>query len=283
MEEFELARNITIGQYLSLDSFVHKMDPRIKLLCFTLLVAAITFSISYVGNAILLLVVLGLVALSKIPVRYALSGLKPALPFLALLTVMQMTLYISTLTGSQNCVSFFKWGPIDSNTCGVQAAIVSDVRFVDLLILGSLLTFSTTITELTLGTEGLLSPLQRHFNFPAHELALTMTIALRFVPTFAEEFERIVKAQLSRGADLGQNSRVRFIKQAYAILPLVVPLILSALQRGEELILAMEARCYVGGKGRTHFLEFRTRASDWIALLAVTVFVVGMFFFPFPF
>ena len=283
MDDFDISRNITIGQYLALGSFIHKMDPRIKLLAFVLLVAAITFSASYTANAVLLLVVFALVPLSKIPIRYALSGLKPAIPIVLLLAALQILLYTSAFAGAgQNCVSFFRWEPIDSNSCGVQLAIVSAARFVELLVLTSLLTFSTTVTELMLGTEQLLAPLTR-FNFPAHELALTMTIALRFVPTFAEELERIMKAQVSRGADLGQQGRLRFIQQTRALLPLVVPLFLSALRRAEELILAMEARCYVGGKGRTHFLEFKTRWSDWLALVGVVAFSAAMLFIPLRF
>ena len=282
MEEFEISRNITIGQFLALGSFIHKMDPRIKLLSCVLLVAAITFSASITANAILLLVVFALVPLSKIPIRYALSGLKPAIPIVLLLAALQILLYTSAFAGAgHNCVSFFRWGPIDSNSCGVQLAVVSAARFIELLVLTSLLTFSTTVTELTLGTEQLLAPLQR-FNFPAHELALTLTIALRFVPTFAEELERIMKAQVSRGADLGQQGRLRFIQQTRALLPLVVPLFLSALRRAEDLILAMEARCYVGGKGRTHFLEFQTRRSDLVALAVVVVFAGLILVVPFP-
>jgi energy-coupling factor transport system permease protein len=281
MEEFELARNITIGQYLALDSFVHKMDPRIKLFCFTLIVGAVTFSVSYIANAILLATMLALIALSRLPVRYALRGLKPAIPIVLLLAALQIVFYTSDFAGT-GCVSLFRWGPLDSNTCGVHLAIVSAARFLDLLILTSLLTFSTTITELTLGTEALLTPLRR-FNFPAHELALTMTIALRFVPTFAEELERIMKAQASRGADLGYGGRWQFIRRTRALLPLIVPLFLSALRRAEDLILAMEARCYVGGKGRTHFIEFKTRWHDWLALSMVIVFVAGLILIPFAF
>ncbi len=283
MEEFEIARNITLGQYLALGSFVHKMDPRFKLLAFGILVLTVTFCTSYLGNAVLLLAVLALVAFSRIPIGYALSGLKPAVPFLVILIILQVTFYTSTVTGWQNCYSFFRWGPIDSNTCGVQAAVVSTARFVDLLILTSLLTLSTTITELTLGTERLLRPLQRRFNFPAHELALTLTIALRFVPTFAEELERIIKAQVSRGADFGYGSRLRFIQEARMILPLVVPLFLSALRRAEDLILAMEARCYVGGAGRTNLIEFKSRKSDWVALGVVMLFSIFMLVYPFGF
>ncbi|MCL4394482.1 MAG: energy-coupling factor transporter transmembrane protein EcfT [Chloroflexi bacterium] len=282
MDEFSIARNITIGQYLALDSVVHKMDPRAKLLAFGLLVTAITFSSSYAANAILVVAVFGLVLLTRIPVRYALGGLKPAIPVVLLLALLQVTFYTTGFTGGQNCVSLFRWGPIDSNTCGVQLAIVSAARFVDLLVLTSLLTLSTTITELTLGTESLLAPLKR-FNFPAHELALTMTIALRFVPTLAEELERLFKAQASRGADLGGAGRLRFIQQTRALLPLIVPLFLGALRRAEDLAVAMEARCYVGGKGRTHYVQFAARASDVILFGVVALFSLAILLVPMPF
>jgi energy-coupling factor transport system permease protein len=283
MDEFEFSRNITIGQYLAVRSFVHRMDPRFKLLCFALLVGAITFSNAYVANAILLSVVFGLVALSRIPIRYALSGLKPAIPIMLLIAALQVLFSTNAFGSGQSCVSLFRWGPINSDTCGIQLAIVSAARFIDLLILSSLLTFSTTITELTLGTERLLAPLQRRFSVPVHELALTMTIALRFVPTLAEELERIVKAQVSRGAPLGGRSRFGFVQQMRAMLPLIVPLFLSALRRAEDLILAMEARCYVGGKGRTSFLEFESRPSDWAALVVVALFSLAVLFYPFAF
>jgi energy-coupling factor transport system permease protein len=282
MEEFEISRNITIGQYLALGSFVHRMDPRVKLVSFALLVAAITFSSTLTANAILLLVVLGLVPFSKIPIRYALNGLKPAIPIVLLLAALQILFYTSAFAGGPACVTFFRWGPIASNTCGVQLAVVSAARFVELLVLTSLLTFSTTVTELTLGTEQLLSPLQR-FNFPAHEFALTMTIALRFIPTLAEELERIMKAQVSRGADLGQAGRLRFVRQTRALLPLIVPLFLGALRRAEDLVLAMEARGYTGGKGRTHFLELQARPSDFVAGLITAGFSALVILLPFPF
>ena len=281
MDEFEFSRNITIGQYLALESVIHKIDPRVKLICFAALVSAITFSTSILANAILVAVGFGLIGLSKIPVRYALSGLKPAIPVVLLLAALQITFYTSAFTRGQSCIVFFQLGPIAPNSCGTQLALVSAARFVELLILTSLLTFSTTVTELTLGTERLFSVLQRRFNFPVHELALTMTIALRFVPTFAEELERIAKAQASRGADLGQRGRWRFIRQTRALLPLIVPLFLNALQRAEEMILAMEARCYLGGKGRTHFIQFKTAPTDWLALTLILFFALAILIYPF--
>lgn len=283
MEEFELLRNITIGQYLALGSFIHRMDPRLKLLSFACLVAAVTFSGTLTANAVLLIVTFALIPVSKIGVRYALSGLKPAIPIVLLLAAMQILFYTPGFAGQNlgTCTVYFQLWIVVPNSCGVELAIVSAARFVELLILTSLLTFSTTITELTLGTEALLSPLQR-FRFPAHELALTMTIALRFVPTFAEELERIMKAQVSRGADLGQQGAFRFIQQTKSLIPLVVPLFLSGLRRAEELILAMEARCYVGGRGRTHFVQFKSRPSDFAALAVSVAFAAVMLIYPFP-
>ena len=112
---------------------------------------------------------------------------------------------------------------------------------------------------------------------------MTLTIALRFIPTLAEELERIMKAQVSRGADLGQSGRLRFIRQARALLPLIVPLFVGALQRAEDLVLAMEARCYTGGKGRTHFLELHVRSSDLVAGLVTAGFSALIIILPFPF
>ncbi|MBI5302943.1 MAG: energy-coupling factor transporter transmembrane protein EcfT [Chloroflexi bacterium] len=282
MENWDILRNITIGQYLPTGSFVHHLDPRVKLICFALIVGAVTFTGTYLGNAVLLVVAFALIALSKIPMRYALGGLVPAIPIVLFLGALQILLYTPGFAGRDDCVVFFEWGVIVSNTCGVQLAMVSAARFVELLILTSLLTFSTTTAQLTLGTERLLSPLQR-VNFPAHEIALTLTIALRFVPTFAEELERIVKAQVSRGADLGEASRWQFAQQMRYLLPLVVPLFLSALRRAEDLALAMEARGYVGGKGRTHLIAFHATRSDFISLLVTIAFSILLLVFPFAF
>jgi energy-coupling factor transport system permease protein len=281
MNEFEFSRNITIGQYLALDSIIHRMDPRIKLVCFIALVGAITFSNTLTANAILMLASFWLLWMSRIPMRYALSGLKPAIPVVLILAALQITFYTSAFTRGQNCVVFFQWGPVGPNSCGLELAVVSAARFVELLILTSLLTFSTTVAALTLGTERLFAPLQRWFNLPVHELALTMTIALRFVPTFAEELERIAKAQASRGADLGQQGRWRFVRQTRALLPLIIPLFLNALRRADDLVLAMEARCYVGGKGRTQFIQLKTNPGDWIALGFVLSFALLVIVYPF--
>ncbi len=285
MEEFELVRYVTIGQYLPLGSRVHQMDPRFKLVAFTALVAAVTFTPTYLGNAILLVLVSYLVVLARIPFSYALSGLKPALPLLLFLMAMQMIFYTEGFAGPAAgiaCVPLFKVWLIEPTTCSLKLALVSAARFIELLMLTSLLTLTTTTTELAHGVERLFEPLQRRFNFPAHELALILTIALRFVPTFAEELERIVKAQVSRGANIGGHSRFRFIQNTKAILPVLVPLFMSAFRRAEDLILAMEARCYVGGRGRTHFTELHSTRADYLGLAVALLIAAAVLLVPWP-
>ncbi len=282
MDEFELLRYVTVGQYIPTGSLIHRLDPRFKLAAFAVLVGAVTFTGSYLGNAVLLVLIVGFVFLSRVPLRYVLSGLRPALPVLLLLAALQILLYTPDFTRGTNCTTLFQFWIIHSTTCGVKLAIVSAARFVELLMLTSLLTLTTTTTELTHGIERLFAPLQQRFNFPAHELALIVTITLRFVPTFAEELERIVKAQVSRGADLGQRGRLRFIQQTRALLPMLVPLFLGALRRAEELILAMEARCYMGGKGRTRLIELHSTRQDVVALFVAVLAAATVLLVPWP-
>lgn len=284
MEEFEIRRYITIGQYLPVNSPIHRMDPRFKIVGFTVLVAAVTFTPTYLGNAALLLVISLLVVLAKVPFRYALSGLRPALPVLLLLMALQMAFYTEGFARgvAGECRRVLDLWFIHVTTCSIKLALVSAARFVELLMLTSLLTLTTTTTELAHGVERLFAPLQQRFNFPAHELALIFTIAMRFVPTFAEELERIMKAQVSRGADLGQGSRWRFIQRTKALLPVLVPLFMNAFQRAEELILAMEARCYVGGRGRTHFIQLHSTARDYLALAAACALAAVVLLVPWP-
>jgi energy-coupling factor transport system permease protein len=276
MSEFELLRNVTIGQYLPTGSVVHRLDPRFKLLAFLPLVAAASYVATYVGNFILLAAALLLLLLSRVPMGYALSGVRPALPVILVLAIMQIVVPPQPFLGDQEaCTVLLSWGFISLTDCTVRLVVVSALRFFQLILLTNLLTFSTTTTELAHGTESLLRPLQR-IGFPAHELAMIVTIALRFVPTLARELERIMKAQVSRGADFGGQGRLRFIRQTRHLLPLLVPLFLNALRRAEELILAMEARCYVGGRGRTRLMQLQSRPADVLALLLVVGFALFM-------
>lgn len=291
MENLELLRHITIGQYLPTGSPIHRLDPRIKLLGFGALVLAVAFNGSYLGNLILLATILGLVALARVPLAYALQGIRPALPIIFILAVFQVLFPSPAFSNAPGCSVLVSWRCPDGSTgspqwlveglflqltdCTLRLVIVSALRFGELLILTSLLTLCTPITDLSRGVERLLAPLAR-LRFPAHEVALVLTIALRFVPILAEEMERIVKAQVSRGADFGGQGRLRFIRQTQHLLSLLVPLFLIGLHRAEELALAMDVRCYVGGAGRTHLARLRTRPADFVALGLTIAFTVLM-------
>lgn len=273
MSEFEFLRYATIGQYMPLGSLVHRMDPRFKILAFALIVGAVTFSSTYLANAILLSAAFLLVAISRVPVKQALQGVRPALPVLVFLAVFQVLLPPQSF--GEDCVPIWQWAFVELTDCTVRLIVVSTARLIELIVLTTLLTSTTTTAELAYGVEGLLGPFQR-IGVPAHEIALTVTIALRFVPTLALQMERIVKAQIARGADFGTAGRFRFIKTTRRLLPLLVPLFLAGLRRSENLALAMEARGYTGGKTRTRRVRLHARPADYLALTATAAFCIGM-------
>jgi len=282
MEDFEFLRHITVGQYIPGDSLFYRLDPRAKLVCFCLLVAAVAFTPSYLGNALLLTTILVLILISRTSVKYALQGIRPAIPFIVFFAVMQLLFLSEFYIPPAGLHTILRWGPVHITNGSVQLVVVSICRLIDLLFIVGLLTFTTTTSELTHGAESLMSPLAR-FGFPAHELALVMTIALRFIPILALELEAIVKAQASRGADFGGKGKLRFIQQTKQLLPLLVPLFVNALRRAEDLILAMEARCYVGGKGRTHLIQFRSRPRDYLVVIILGIYTAFMLVYKFPF
>jgi energy-coupling factor transport system permease protein len=279
MEDFELLRYVTIGQYLPGDSLVHRLDPRTKLSIFLFLTLAATFSLSYTANLVLLLVTLGLVLFSGIPLNYIFSGLKPALPIIIILAVLQLLFYGDAYTpyGMPN-QTLFRWGWIHITTGSVQLVIVSMLRFVELLFLTSLLTNTTTLTDLTHGMEAMLRPFSR-IGLPSHELSLVATVALRFVPLLAEQLEIIMKAQASRGASIAHQGKLRFVTTARQVAALIVPLFVDAFRRAEDLILAMQARCYVGGRGRSSFIHLKFARIDYVAYAAGLLFAAVMLVF----
>ncbi len=272
MEDFELLRYVTIGQYLPGDSIVHRLDPRTKLSVFLFLTLAVSFSLSYSANLILLLVTLLLVLLSGIPLGYIFSGLRPALPLIIFLAILQLLFYGGAYTPyGMETQTLFQWGWIHITNGSVQVVVVSLLRFVELLFLTSLLTNTTTLSDLTHGMESMLRPFAR-LGLPAHELSLVVTIALRFAPLLAEQLEIIMKAQASRGAAIGHRRRLRFITTARQVATLIVPLFIDAFRRAEDLILAMHTRCYIGGRGRTSYVRLRFSRQDYI------VYAVGFLF-----
>ncbi len=284
MNEFEFLRNITIGQYLPTGSYLHRMDPRAKIVAAVLIVAAMTFTPTYLGNACLLATCLVLIRLGRIPFPYALAGLIPAIPFIVIIAVLQLLFFGRSLDPTSPVV--FQWGWIAVTVAVVRLVLVSAARFVEMFLVTSVFTLTTRTTELTHAVEHLLRPLERLLR-PwrvrlAHELALVVTIAIRFVPTLALEAERLMKAQASRGGRWG-GSRWRFVAWTRRLLPVVVPLFTFALRRGEELVVAMEARAYTGGVGRTTYVVLPGAPADWLAPAAALAFLVVMLRAPFPF
>ncbi|MEZ4865612.1 MAG: energy-coupling factor transporter transmembrane component T [Caldilineaceae bacterium] len=278
MENFELLRNVTIGQYIPTGSVVHRLDPRAKILAATFLILAVSFNTSIIANFIFLMVTLVIARLSRIEFSYILRGFLLGLPVLIFIFVMQF-LFLGGVEPAGKV--YFAWGWFRITRYSLQLISISLMRITSFIFLTSLVTMTATTTELTHGVESLLRPFRR-FGLPAHELALIVTIALRFVPTIAEEAERILKAQASRGADINQRRMWRPDKAAKAYLPLIVPLFLGAFRRAEELVLAMEARCYVSGEGRTNYVVLSSSWRDYLVIVAAFLFMLLMAFYPWP-
>jgi energy-coupling factor transport system permease protein len=277
MFNFELLRNVTIGQYIPTGSPIHRLDPRTKIVATAVLILAISFNRSLVANLFFVAVVLGITLLARIQVSYVARGILLGLPALVLIFVMQL-LFQGWVDPPGRI--YFEWGWLRVTRYSLQLIALSMLRITGFIFLTSLVTMTSTTTELTHGVERLLAPLRR-FGVPSHELALILTIALRFVPTLAEELERIIKAQLSRGADIGGRFW-RPDKTARAMLPLLVPLFLGAFRRAEELVLAMEARGYISGDGRTNFVELHARALDFVVVVIALLLAALLIWSPFP-
>ncbi len=269
-ENFELLRNVTIGQYIPTGSVIHRLDPRAKLVAMALLITAFTLTLSAPWSLLLLAVVFVVARLSRIPLTYLWRGLLPVLPLLALIFALQV-IFRGRL--DQQSPVVFEWWFLRLTAGSLQLITIIAIRLVAFIFLLSLLTLTTTTTHLTHGLEHLLAPFRR-LGFPAHEVALVLAIALRFVPTLVEELDRVAKAQASRCGRTGATNRWRPDQTARARLPLIVPLFLSALRRGEDLILAMEARCYVSGAHRTRLVQLRSGPLDWAAVAISAALVV---------
>lgn len=278
MENFELLRNVTIGQYIPTGSVIHRLDPRAKLLAAVFLILAISFNVSILANLMFLAVVFVIALLSRVPLTYILRGFILGLPVLIFIFVMQF-LFLGWVEPAGRV--YFEWGWIRVTRYSLHLIAISLIRITSFIFLTSLITMTSTTTELTHGVESLLKPLRR-IGVPSHELALILMITLRFVPTLAEEMERVMKAQASRGADIGTARMWRPDKAARAFLPLIVPLFIGAFRRAEDLILAMEARCYVSGAGRTKYVILESRALDYVVVAASFIFMLVMIFFPWP-
>lgn len=254
-----MIKDITIGQYFPGHSPVHRMDPRMKLIL-TIFYIVILFVVSNPFGFIPAVLFLGFAyGVSKIPVKMIAKSIKPILPIIIFTGVLNL-LFID----GENVL--FAAGPIHITVQGIYTSLKMALRLVLLIAGTSLMTYTTSPISLTDAIEQLLSPLKK-VHFPAHELAMMMSIALRFIPTLVEETDKIMSAQKARGADMESGG---LIQRAKALIPVMIPLFISAFRRAEELALAMECRCYHGGEGRTRMKQLRYTGVDFAALGVVT-------------
>ncbi len=261
--DFELTVKLSLGQYLPTGSVIHRLDPRVKLLMGVLLVAAAIMSNSLLSQVVLLIAVAAALLFTRVQVRLAFSALRPMIPFLIVLAILQVFAIPQYRIGAH---IIWHWRIFKVTDLSLLAGALLIGRFAIIVLGLSLLSFSTSTTELMHGIEHLLRPLQK-LRFPAHEVALVVNIAIRFLPILAGETERLLKAQASRGADFGYGKR-NFIRRVRLMLPLFVPLFILSLGHAQHLIQAMESRCYTGGKGRTHLIRLHTTFSDYAAFTA---------------
>jgi len=261
-----MSRGLTVGQYLPGRSVIHRLDPRTKILITTVYVL-ILFAINSVwGYAAAVVFALLALTLSAIPLRYLADGIRPML----VLIVLTMVLNVFLTPGAP----IWRLGRLVATREGLITGGFLAVRLILLIAVTSLLTLTTSPVALTDGLERLLKPFVP-LGLPAHELAMMMTIALRFIPTLLEEAEKIMKAQMARGADFESGNLIRRTK---ALIPLLVPLFISSFRRADELAMAMEARGYHGGAGRTRYRQLRVGPADYLAVSVTTVFVAGLIY-----
>ena len=256
-----MIRDITLGQYYASDSLIHRLDPRVKIIATLLFIIELFIVDNFIGFAICAAVLAIVIAVSKVPLSFIMRGLKPVL-FILFFT---FALNIFMVKGEV----LWSWKFLHITREGIQIAVFMAIRLVLLIIGSSMLTLATKPLSLTDGIERLLSPLAK-FKFPSHEIAMMMTIALRFIPTLLEETDKIMKAQQARGADFESGG---LLKRAKALIPVLVPLFVSAFRIAQDLAMAMEARCYRGGENRTRMHEMKLRRRDFIAFILEAVFL----------
>jgi len=263
-----LLKDITIGQFFPGNSFIHKLDPRFKIVFTIAFIVMLFVADSFAGLGIGIVFVLMAFLVSRIPFKMMLKSLKPILPIIIFTSVLNI-LFIRT--GDV----IFKWSFIIITKQGFTTAAFMVIRIMALIVGTSLLTYTTSPIVLTDAIERLLSPLKK-VKVPVHELAMMMTIALRFIPTLVEETDKIMSAQKARGADLESGN---LIQRAKALVPILVPLFVSSFRRAEELALAMECRCYHGGDGRTRMKQLKCSYRDFVALFVLAGFMAVVIVF----
>ena len=253
-----MLKDITIGQYFPGKSIIHRLDPRFKIIITALYITILFCAQEIVGLTVGIVFLIFALLLSKIPVKMMVKGLKPIVPIIIFTSILNLFFI--------DGVVIFKLWIFKLTDEGIQTSIFMIIRIICLIAGTSLLTYTTSPITLTDAIEQLLSPLKK-IKVPVHELAMMMTIALRFIPTLIEETDKIMSAQKARGADLESGG---LMQRAKALIPILIPLFVSAFRRAEELALAMECRCYHGGEGRTRLKQLKSEGRDYIAI-AITL------------
>lgn len=256
-----MIRDITLGQYYPADSVLHKLDPRTKFLGTMAFIVSVFVFHTMPGYAVATIFLAGMIIMSKVPVKFMFKGLKAIFLILMITVVFNMILTPGEI--------LWKWGFLKVTKEGLSMAGRMAIRLTYLVIGSSIMTLTTTPNQLTDGLERLLRPLNR-IRVPVHEIAMIMSIALRFIPILLEETDKIMKAQIARGADFESGN---LIQKAKSMVPLLVPLFISAFRRANDLAMAMEARCYHGGDDRTQMKPLKYAGRDYVSFLILVVYL----------
>ncbi len=262
-----MLRDITLGQYYQTDSVIHRLDPRVKLVATIVFIISLFVVDNAIGYLIAGLFLVCMIKLSKVPFKFMVKGMK-SIVFLLLIAVV----FNLFLTPGEPLVSIWK---LTITKEGVKIAVMMAIRLIFLIIGSSIMTLTTTPNNLTDGMEKLMAPL-KVLHVPVHEVSMMMSIALRFIPILLEETDKIMKAQIARGADFESGN---LIKKAKGMVPLLVPLFISAFRRANDLAMAMEARCYRGGDHRTKMKPLIYQKRDWMAYFVLLVFGAACIYF----
>ncbi len=255
-------RDITLGQYYPADSKIHRLDARTKIIGSIVYLISLFCVKSFTGFIPAVLFFAAVLVLSKVPLKFVLKGIKP------ILFLIVFTMVVNMFATPGEAIAHL--GPFALTVEGIKRAVFMAIRLVLLIFGSSLLTLTTKPMQLTDGLERLMSPL-RKIGLPAHEIAMMMSIALRFIPTLLDETDKIMKAQTARGADFESGN---ILERAKALIPLLVPLFVSAFRIAGDLAMAMEARCYRGGDGRTRMNEARFASGDYMAFIVFAVYLL---------
>ena len=254
--------NISIGQYLPFDTFIHRLDPRVKIVGVFLYIITIFFVDDFYGYIPFVILLIAMLAVAKIPIKSVLKSLKPVI-FIIIITGL-----INLITTPGKAV--FELGPVSVTEEGIYRTGFTVLRLILIILSTSVLTYTTSPMELTYGLEKLFSPLKK-FGFPAGELAMMISISLRFIPTLFDEAQKIRMAQMARGADFESGN---IINRAVSMIPLLVPLFINSFKRSDDLATAMEARMYRIGHERTKLNEINMGRVDWLVISIFTIFCI---------